>query len=99
MEARALLSELQRIEFEQGRRRGPRRWGPRSLDLDLLVFGDQTLDTPDLTVPHPRMAERAFVLRPMADIDPAFAVPGLGTVSELLAGVSLEGVRRAETRS
>lgn len=97
MPASALLTGLQRIEAEQGRRRDGRRFGPRTLDLDLLVFGDETVETPRLTVPHPRMAERAFVLRPLADLAPELAVPGLGTVSELLAAVSCDGVRRAET--
>lgn len=96
LSARELLAELQRIEAEQGRRRTARRWGPRTLDLDLLLFGDETIETPELVVPHPRLAERAFVLRPLADLEPGLAVPGRGTVAELLHAVSLDGIRRAE---
>ena len=65
----ALLAQLQAIEQAAGRER-PYRNAPRTLDLDILWFGDQVIDTPTLTVPHPRMAERAFVLRPLADLVP-----------------------------
>ena len=65
----ALLHALQAIEHAAGRQR-PYRNAPRTLDLDILWFGDQAIDTPELTVPHPRMAERAFVLRPLADLAP-----------------------------
>ena len=65
----ALLQALQAIEHSAGRER-PYRHAPRTLDLDILWFGDQVIDTPLLTVPHPRMAERAFVLRPLADLVP-----------------------------
>lgn len=64
-----LLTALQTIELSAGRER-PYRNAPRTLDLDILWFGDQVIDTPTLTVPHPRMAERAFVLRPLADLVP-----------------------------
>lgn len=97
MDAAGLLSAMQRIERERGRRRAvDRRWGPRTLDLDLLVFGDAHFESQHLTVPHPRIAERAFVLRPLADLAPDLAVPGRGTVSAMLAAVSCAGVKPAE---
>jgi 2-amino-4-hydroxy-6-hydroxymethyldihydropteridine diphosphokinase len=83
---RELLSLLLEIERELGRVRGEGpRFGPRTIDLDLLLYGDETLDEPDLQVPHPRMHERRFVLEPLADLDPDALVPGLGRVSQLLA--------------
>ncbi len=88
----ALLQALQAIEQSAGRER-PYRNAPRTLDLDILWFGDQVIDTPDLTVPHPRMAERAFVLRPLADLVPervsAAALQAVALQSiDLLAGVA-----------
>lgn len=84
---RALLDALLAIEAGQGRQRGSERWGPRTLDLDLLAFGDLQLVESGLTLPHPRIAERAFVLVPLADIDPQLVIPGMGLVAELLAGI------------
>jgi len=78
-----LLNELQRIELSSGRKRGV-RWGPRSLDLDLLVFGDQEIDEEVLTLPHPGIAERNFVLLPLIEIAPKLVIPGLGCVSDLV---------------
>ncbi len=69
-----LLAELQRLELDAGRER-PYRNAPRTLDLDLLLHGDQSLDTPTLTLPHPRMAQRAFVLLPLAEIAPERVAP------------------------
>lgn len=83
----ALLDALQAIERRFGRRRSGRN-APRTLDLDLLLAGDATIDTPTLVVPHPRLHERAFVLRPMADIDPHRVIPGRGTVRDALAAVA-----------
>ena len=83
LDARDLLSELQQIEKAQGRVRPAERWGPRTLDLDLLVFGRIELDEADLTLPHPRIAERNFVLLPLAEIAPHLEIPGLGTVKTL----------------
>ncbi|MAC33322.1 MAG: 2-amino-4-hydroxy-6-hydroxymethyldihydropteridine diphosphokinase [Haliea sp.] len=81
----ALLDALQRIEARQGRER-ELRWGPRTLDLDLLLYGDQTLNLPRLQIPHPRIAERDFVLYPLADLLPADCeLPGLGPLTALLA--------------
>ena len=83
----ALLVELQRIEHEHGRER-PYRNAPRTLDLDLLLYGDQRIDLPGLTVPHPWLHERAFVLRPLAELAPELVVPGHGAVGTLLASVA-----------
>ena len=89
---RALLDALLAIERGAGRDRAhEQRWGPRRLDLDLLLYGGQRIEEPGLSVPHPRLAERAFVLLPLADIDPALAVPGAGTVAELLARADSSG--------
>jgi 2-amino-4-hydroxy-6-hydroxymethyldihydropteridine diphosphokinase len=87
LDAYALLRHLQAIERAAGRRR-EERWGPRTLDLDLLVLGSVTLDDETLTLPHPRIAERNFVLLPLSEIAPHLPVPGRGTVARLLAGVS-----------
>jgi 2-amino-4-hydroxy-6-hydroxymethyldihydropteridine diphosphokinase len=83
---RELLALLLRIERELGRVRdeGPRH-GPRTIDLDLLLYGDETIDEPGLEVPHPRLHERRFALAPLAELDPGLAVPGRGRVSALLA--------------
>jgi 2-amino-4-hydroxy-6-hydroxymethyldihydropteridine diphosphokinase len=84
--ARELLKRLLAIESRLGRVRGEgRRFGPRTIDLDLLVNGDQTIDEPGLTVPHPRLAERRFVLEPLAELAPDLEIPGLGPVQALLA--------------
>lgn len=89
----ALLRELQRIEQLHGRDR-PYRNAPRTLDLDLLLYGTRRIATQALTVPHPRLGERAFVLRPLGELAPHLAVPGLGPVGELLAGVAGQRVDR-----
>ena len=85
---RQLLDRLLAIERRLGRRRdeGP-RFGPRPIDLDLLLYGDETVEEPGLSVPHPRLAERRFALEPLAELDPALEVPGEGPVSTLLAGL------------
>ncbi|MDT8448775.1 MAG: 2-amino-4-hydroxy-6-hydroxymethyldihydropteridine diphosphokinase [Wenzhouxiangellaceae bacterium] len=91
-----LLAAMQDVERRQGRRRDPRRrFGPRTIDLDLLMYGDSVIRQPGLVVPHPRLAGRAFVLRPLADLAPALEIPGLGRVADLLAGVDTRGVRPA----
>ena len=83
---RELLDRLLAIERQLGRERGAGpRFGPRIIDLDLLLYGDETVDEPGLTVPHPRLAERRFVLEPLAQLDPALEIPGQGPVQELLA--------------
>ena len=81
-----LLRLLQRLEREAGRDASVERNGPRPLDLDLLLYGDLLIDQPELVVPHPRLAERRFVLAPLADLLPDLVVPGTGrTVASLLA--------------
>jgi len=80
-----LLQRLQHLERKAGRQPGGVRWGPRVLDLDLLLYGDAVLETDSLVVPHPRMHERAFVLYPLQEIAPDLQVPGHGSVDELVA--------------
>ena len=84
LDARTLLETLLEIERELGRVR-TERWGPRTIDLDLLVFGDEIIDEPGLTVPHPRLGERRFALEPLTELAPELVVPGLGRVDEALA--------------
>ena len=91
--APALLACLQRIEHGHGRER-PYPNAPRTLDLDLLMYGDEHIALPGLTVPHPRAHLRAFVLRPLAEIAPELALPGSGRVSELLAQVADQRVEQ-----
>jgi 2-amino-4-hydroxy-6-hydroxymethyldihydropteridine diphosphokinase len=82
---RALLDVLLDIERELGRVREGEQWGPRTIDLDLLVYGGEIVDEPGLRVPHPRLHERRFALEPLAELEPALEVPGLGNVSAALA--------------
>jgi 2-amino-4-hydroxy-6-hydroxymethyldihydropteridine diphosphokinase len=84
--ARELLERLLAIESRLGRVRGQGpRFGPRTIDLDLLVYGEQRIDGPGLTVPHPRLVERRFALEPLAELAPGLEIPGLGPVQALLA--------------
>lgn len=83
---RALLDLLLEIERSLGRVRGE-RWGPRTIDLDLLVYGDERVEEQGLHVPHPRLHERRFALEPLAELDPELEIPGLGKVSELIAAL------------
>ena len=83
LSAEELLAELKAIERVRGRDPGEVRWGPRVLDLDLLVYGRQKIDIPELTVPHPGIAERNFVLLPLNDLAPDLEIPGLGRVANL----------------
>jgi 2-amino-4-hydroxy-6-hydroxymethyldihydropteridine diphosphokinase len=88
LDARSLHAVLRRVEASCGRVRSGVRWSPRSLDLDLLLFEDEVIRTPDLIVPHPGLVSRRFVLAPLAELSPHRTVPGTGrTVSELLAEV------------
>jgi 2-amino-4-hydroxy-6-hydroxymethyldihydropteridine diphosphokinase len=83
-----LLARLLAIETRLGRVRGEGpRFGPRTIDLDLLLYGEETIDEPGLTLPHPRLHERRFVLEPLAELDPALEVPGRGPVQALLTGL------------
>ena len=85
---RELLERLLAIEQRLGRVRGDGpRFGPRAIDLDLLLYGSETVDEPGLTIPHPRLAERRFALEPLAELDPALEIPGHGPVQGLLAGL------------
>ena len=86
--ARQLLDHLLDVERRLGRERVGAQWGPRTIDLDLLLYGDETIDEPGLVVPHPRLTERDFVLRPLAELVPSLKIPGNGTVHEALAGLS-----------
>ena len=87
LEAHELLDLLLAIEKRFGRVRLPGEHGPRTLDLDLLLYGDEEIDEPGLAVPHPRLHERRFVLEPLAELAPGLAVPGRGDVESLLRGV------------
>ncbi len=87
LSARLLLDRLLEIERRLGRVREGPRFGPRTIDLDLLLLGDQVVDEPGLCVPHPRIAERRFVLEPLHELDPRLEVPGLGSVATLLASL------------
>lgn len=93
--ASELMQALLAVEARFGRVRGEgaERWGPRTVDLDLLVYGDEVRDDPGLTLPHPRLHERAFVLVPLAEIAPGLAVPGRGRVDQLLAAVDASGIQ------
>jgi 2-amino-4-hydroxy-6-hydroxymethyldihydropteridine diphosphokinase len=91
--APTFLERLFAIEADFGRVRSAKN-APRTLDLDLLLYGDLHVDEPGLTVPHPRMAERAFVLAPLADIAPQLDIPGHGPVAGLLAAVSCQRIER-----
>ena len=94
LEPRALLAGLHSVETALGRPQQRERWGPRVIDLDVLVYGGERLDDPRLTLPHPGIVERNFVLYPLADIAPELHIPGLGRVTELKGRVTSEGLRR-----
>lgn len=93
--ARAILERCQGVELSFGRTR-QERWGPRTLDLDLIVYGDEVSDDPELTLPHPRAHERAFVLAPWCEADGNGKIPGHGRACDLLAEVGRAGVRRLD---
>ncbi len=87
------LDRLQAVESAQGRRRGGERWGPRTLDLDLLLYADVRMNSARLTLPHPQMHLRGFVLLPLADCaGPELAIPGHGTLGECLAACNTTGI-------
>lgn len=98
LSAHELLLALQVIESDLGRLRGPERYAARTLDLDVLVFGDSVIEDEVLSIPHPRLQERAFVLMPLADIAPTLDVPGLDRVDALLDALdedAFDGIRQA----
>jgi 2-amino-4-hydroxy-6-hydroxymethyldihydropteridine diphosphokinase len=82
---RALLDRVLEIERELGRTREGPRYGPRTIDLDLLLFGDEVVDEPGLTIPHPRLHERLFVLEPLFELEPGLSVPGRGALAAMIA--------------
>ena len=84
LSAHNLFKELHKIEFKQKRVRNNEKWGPRTIDLDLLVFGSQTIDDQVLTIPHPEIKNRNFVLKPMSDITLELRIPGLDSIEDLL---------------
>jgi 2-amino-4-hydroxy-6-hydroxymethyldihydropteridine diphosphokinase len=86
----AFLTYLLDVERRLGRERVGPRWGPRTIDLDLLLFGEQVIDEPALVVPHPRLLERRFVLASLAELVPGLEIPGNGTVRAALAGLQSE---------
>ncbi len=93
LSARELLDKLLAVERDFGRvRAAGERWGPRTLDLDLLLFGDDVIDEPGLLVPHPHLHERAFALLPLAQIAPGMSIPGVGMVGELAAAMASDGI-------
>ncbi len=87
LEPRELLDALLAVERDLGRLREGLRYGPRTIDLDLLVYGDAVVAEPGLVLPHPRLHERGFALEPLAELDPDLVVPGHGPVSALLAAL------------
>jgi 2-amino-4-hydroxy-6-hydroxymethyldihydropteridine diphosphokinase len=84
---RELLDRLLGIERRLGRMREGPRFGPRTIDLDLLLYGEERLDEPSLELPHPRLHERLFALEPLFELDPSLVVPGHGALSEIIAGL------------
>ena len=96
LEPQALLHRLQAIELAHGRER-PYRNAPRTLDLDLLLYGQMRVDGTELTLPHPRAHQRAFVLQPLAELAPDLIIPGRGRVSDLLAAVADQSIERLPT--
>jgi 2-amino-4-hydroxy-6-hydroxymethyldihydropteridine diphosphokinase len=95
---RALLARAQTVEHALGRERAKeRRWGPRPVDIDLIAYDDLAVQEPDLTLPHPRLFERAFVLVPLAEIAPEKVIAGI-RVCDILAGVDTAGVEKLRDR-
>lgn len=95
LDAAELLRALLALELEQGRVRGE-RWGPRRIDLDLLVYGDLVCDTGDLTLPHPGIAARNFVLLPLQEIAPDLEIPGLGRVASIAVNMDEPRISRID---
>lgn len=97
LSATDMLKQLQKIEQHQGRvRESGQRYGPRTLDLDLLLYGQQQINEPGLIVPHPRLHQRAFVLYPLSDLEPDLQIPGHGSLAELKAGCSDQVLNRID---
>lgn len=96
LEPLQLLDALQQIEQQQGRQRKAERWGPRTLDLDILLFGQQVIDLPRLQIPHYHMHARPFVLYPLAEIDSDLQLPDGRSLRELLQNCPLQGLQRLQ---
>lgn len=99
LEAGPFFNALRALETALGREPARVRWGPRRIDLDLLVFGSQRLDSPELTLPHPGIVQRNFVLYPLLEVAPELQVPGLGRVDELAARADPAGIWRLDDKS
>ncbi|MFK8258708.1 2-amino-4-hydroxy-6-hydroxymethyldihydropteridine diphosphokinase [Erwinia sp. AnSW2-5] len=93
LDAESLLNHTQRIELEQGRVRKAHRWGPRTLDLDIMLFGEQTLNTPRLIVPHYDMHNRAFMLLPLLEIAPELCLPDGTRLADILTTLDSSDIR------
>lgn len=93
----ALLDELQQIEAEHGRVRTGQHWGPRTLDLDILLYGEKTINSDRLFVPHPGLHERAFVLYPLQEINPELMIPGKGCLATLIEHCPLDDLKKITT--
>lgn len=96
LQPQALLATLQKIEEQQGRKREGERWGPRTLDLDILLYNDLTLDTEKLTLPHPGMKQREFVLVPLFEISPDLIMQDGRSIAAWVAQCNLDGLFRIE---
>ena len=94
LSATDLLQQLQQIEREQGRLSGGVRWGPRVIDLDVLLYGDAEINSATLTVPHPGITERNFVLLPLRELSPELVMPKLGRVSDIVVNESSPEISR-----
>ena len=94
-----LLGKLHSVENAMGRKRSDRRWGPRIIDIDLLLYGDLQHQTGELEVPHPRMHERAFVLVPLVELDAGLEIPGLGAIGKFLQQLDCSGIIRLDDES
>ncbi len=93
LSAQDLLEVLQQIEIQQGRIR-TEKWSTRTLDLDILLYGDNIIATKTLIIPHPYMAQRNFVLYPLAEISPQLNIPGKGSLDKLLDGITWNGLKK-----
>jgi 2-amino-4-hydroxy-6-hydroxymethyldihydropteridine diphosphokinase len=98
LEPLPLLAALQQMEARLGRKPARGRWQPRRIDLDLLLLEDRIYFLPGLTVPHPRMHRRAFVLAPLAAIEPSLVIPGRGTVQSCLSRLAPQGIERVQEK-
>jgi 2-amino-4-hydroxy-6-hydroxymethyldihydropteridine diphosphokinase len=96
LEPLELLHRVQSIENEMGRTRDTGRWGPRVIDIDLLLIDGRSIETAGLEIPHPRMHERVFVLLPLYELDPGLEIPGHGSVGKLLSQLDCDGVHKLD---